>query len=732
MDRVLRFKHHLRPGVVDEERVILLGAGEPFVLKGRLYARLASLLDGRRTVREVIEALACQASAPEVYYALARLEEKGQIAECVATIPPHVTAFWQALGADAGRMAERLAGSPVAVRALGHADPAAMIDALREAGVDVREDARIAVLVVDDYLAEGLAAWNREALSRSSPWMLIQPGGVEPWFGPLFRPGEGPCWECLAQRLRGNRPVETYFERPGLQERLAERPRVFLPAGARIAAGFAALALACWIGGVPSPVDGKLSAVDLMRSRIGEHVVVRRPQCAACGDPGIVRRRALEGVTLERRPKHFTADGGHRHVLPEEMLARHGHHISPISGVVAFLEPMPERDHPLRPVYHAAYRPGDDGRSPLEKIVHRTSAGKGRTPAQARASALGEAIERYSAHFQGDELHVRARAADLDGVAIAPDTLQPFSEAQYRKRAASAGRASLDPRDFIPLRYDKEALLDWTPAWSLTQKRRCWLPTAYCYAGYPVPPGQDFCAYTSNGNAAGSCLEEAIFQGFLELVERDAVAIWWYNRLQRPAVALDGFGEPYLHSLAEHFAGQGFDLRVLDITTDLGIPTFAALLFSPDGKRVCTGFGSHLEARLGVQRALTEVNQFFDSRPGAPSMQDATPYLGADYMRPDPDVAPRTRGDYPEVHHDDLRDDVAHCVQKAALAGLETIVLDQSRPDLGLSVVKVVVPGMRHFWPQLGPGRLYDVPVRAGWRDRPLAEAELNPLPILW
>jgi ribosomal protein S12 methylthiotransferase accessory factor YcaO len=60
------------------------------------------------------------------------------------------------------------------------------------------------------------------------------------------------------------------------------------------------------------------------------------------------------------------------------------------------------------------------------------------------------------------------------------------------------------------------------------------------------------------------------------------------------------------------------------------------------------------------------------------------------------------------------------------------LVLDQTRPDLGLPVVKVIVPGLRHFWARYAPGRLFDVPVRLGWQSRPLAEEQLNcPFPFL-
>jgi hypothetical protein len=59
-------------------------------------------------------------------------------------------------------------------------------------------------------------------------------------------------------------------------------------------------------------------------------------------------------------------------------------------------------------------------------------------------------------------------------------------------------------------------------------------------------------------------------------------------------------------------------------------------------------------------------------------------------------------------------------------------VIVHTWPDVGLPVVKVVVPGLRYFWPRLAPGRLYDPPVALGWRESALAEDELNPVPIFW
>src|SRR5262249_3912650 len=125
--------------------------------------------------------------------------------------------------------------------------------------------------------------------------------------------------------------------------------------------------------------------------------------------------------------------------------------------------------------------------------------------------------------------------------------------------------------------FDEQRPVDWTPAWSLTEGTFKQVPTAYCFYDYPLPDGHRFCRADSNGCAAGSCREEAILQGFFELVERDALALWWYSRAPRPEVRLDSFRQPCLTALRQGLARLGRAVWVLDITTDLGIPAFVAL-----------------------------------------------------------------------------------------------------------------------------------------------------------
>ena len=76
----------------------------------------------------------------------------------------------------------------------------------------------------------------------------------------------------------------------------------------------------------------------------------------------------------------------------------------------------------------------------------------------------------------------------------------------------------------------------------------------------------------------------------------------------------------------------------------------------------------------------------------------------------------------------DRREQILACVKLVKRHGFDFLVLDQTRPDIQVPTVRVIVPGLRHFYRRFGPGRLYDVPVKLGLRDGPLPEADVNPL----
>ncbi len=186
-----------------------------------------------------------------------------------------------------------------------------------------------------------------------------------------------------------------------------------------------------------------------------------------------------------------------------------------------------------------------------------------------------ESIERYSGLFQGDEIRLTRRFADFaQGDAIPPNDIRLFSEAQFQQAQAAASSANgMDER---PAPFDPSLMIEWSPAWSLRDARFKYLPTSLLYYAYKGP-GRDQVGADSNGCAAGNTLEEAIVQGFLELVERDAVGIWWHNRLERPELDVARLDDPYIRDLDASFAERGQRLWLLDITSDLAVPAVFAI-----------------------------------------------------------------------------------------------------------------------------------------------------------
>lgn len=95
-------------------------------------------------------------------------------------------------------------------------------------------------------------------------------------------------------------------------------------------------------------------------------------------------------------------------------------------------------------------------------------------------------------------------------------------------------------------------------------------------------------------------------------MERDAYAIWWYNRTRQAEVDLSQFDDLGVRDLKTQLADAGRKLWVLDITSDLGIPTYVAILhWMQNGQEnIEFGSGAHFDPRIALLRSLTELNQF--------------------------------------------------------------------------------------------------------------------------
>ncbi|MEU5384634.1 TOMM precursor leader peptide-binding protein [Kitasatospora cineracea] len=754
MSELIGFKRHFTPYVVDGEAVYLVSERGVSVVDGRLAQALAPLLDGTRTAEQIGAALDGVVPADKLRAGVDKLRAGGWVTAADPATDRSGAAFFEMAGQDGDTAMTALRTATVRVEVHGELDPAPFLAALAAAGVTVDQDAEFTVALTDDYLHPGLAARNRQALADGRPWLLARPVGSIVWVGPVFSP-DGPdaedtdgsgCWECLAHRLSANRQSLSYLQHRLGQDQPISTAGAHLPATLALGTQLAALETAKWLAGARPPQPA-VTTLDTVLLESEKHVLVRRPQCPSCGDDAMVSRRQLAPVAFESRPKAFTADGGHRSASPEDMLEKYRPQLSPVTGVVTTLVPAARTPTGLR-VYvsgqNLSRQSGD--LKQLRTGLRSVSCGKGRTDVQARASALGEAMERFSGVFQGDEARRTATFAELGDAAIHPERTLLYSAKQYAERDRWNVKQSMF--NIVPVPFRADDPIEWSPAWSLTEQRHRWLPTQAMYYGYRHS-GRFYAAGDSNGCAAGTSFEDAVLQGFLELVERDAVALWWYNRVQRPAVDLDAFGDPYVDQLREVYRGLRREIWALDLTADFGIPVVGAFSRRTDAghgtnEDVLIAFGAHLDPHIALTRALTEMNQFLG--PVAGDEHGKVSYAGADpeqkawwttatvanqpYLLPDPHAPRSTPASWLPLAGPDLADDLALVQKIVEDRGMEFLVADQTRPDVGLPVARVIVPGMRHFWARFAPGRLYDVPVRLGWLDTPTPESELNPIPI--
>ncbi len=746
---VVQFAPHFSVFVLPPDVVCLYSEDRKFFLHGQLYCAVADAIGAGKSFGQIARELGKKYPSDSINEALKRLIERSYVIPKARSSAGTTASYWASLGMPPGMAEQNLKKCRVRIQSIDVKGEKELAAALTKLGVRVvTGKGDLTVVVVNDYLEPRLAEVNRKHLADKTPWLLVQPSGVFPLVGPVFTPGKSACWACLADRMTRNREVKALLDRRQARQVVAS-PLVKDTLG-HGATALAATEIAKAIAtDFRSELHDHIVSLDLLGSTIVKHYVTRRPQCPACGgkklrDP----RRAPAPIELKGGKKLIMTSGGYRSVSSRATVARNKKHVSPLSGVVTKLERI-DVDLPLNSNYYA----GHNFSGPAESVdelragLSGGSFGKGSTAEQGEASALMEAIERYSGIYQGDEIRLTRRFTDFaPGDAIVPNDVLLFSEAQYRNAERQYREQHQGPQHDheehddhgtpTPMPFDPAAEMEWSPAWSLRDKRFKYLPTSMLYFFYRGGPSPEQMIFAdSNGCAAGNTREEAIVQGFLELVERDSYAIWWYNRVQRAEVDLAQFDDPYIRDLKSQLADTGRRVWAIDITSDLGVPSFVAMSHSDkDGVEfVEYGSGSHFDARIAMLRSLTELNQFLSI--GLLGARDTSgrDESGAFRLQNHPYLLPSGPGTLPaglgaDFGRLDTREQVMACVDITTRAGLDFLVLDQTRPDIEVPVVRVIVPGMRHFYRRFAPGRLYDVPIKLGLLDRPVAEAGLNPM----
>ena len=325
-----------------------------------------------------------------------------------------------------------------------------------------------------------------------------------------------------------------------------------------------------------------------------------------------------------------------------------------------------------------------------------TSQGKGLTPDAARAAALMEAVEGW--HAERIELPLRfASATELKGGRL-------IDLARVPLRAGTA--------------FDPHRPLLWIEGADLASGEPVWLPYELVHTDYrlPQPPSAGCFHVGSNGLAAGNTREEALRHALCELIERDAQSVWHHRPpTERLAdrVAVSKIAEPLIRSIAEKILTAGLELALFDITGDLGLPCFLAVLADRRDPQGHPGVGSacHPSAMLAILKTLLEAIQVRtsyiagardDLAPDefvAAGLEEKLvwiePLLGAAESCPAPMAEPA------------VTLSVEALITRLAGAGMtEAIAVDLGRPEIGISVVRVVVPGLegRADEPGYAPG----------------------------
>ncbi|MCG8458491.1 MAG: TOMM precursor leader peptide-binding protein [Holophagales bacterium] len=787
-----RFKGHLTVEWGDDSPTLLVHEERSSTrLESPLLHQVAPWIDGRRTVAQIAAELSPAVTPLDVAFAVDCLRQQGFVEHREgmgrrgeAGESRH-DPDRRRPGRDAETLAEALGEripdrSPgLAITVLGGADlhaSAARIEAdLLDAGATLVAEGDLRLVVVDDWMHPGLAEVHERAEASGEPWLLAQPVGVQVAVGPLFVPGRSSCWHCFAARVGAwrrerRRPLAAVPEN-GPGSWAPRRPSTAWSRRLGLAWAVLETMKTVWGEGRDGLVE-ELRVFDLVAGTTESHRWVRRPGCGHCGGPIETASgpdgRCIPEIDPGPRPPAGSSRGpfgrsfGGRAESPRKTFETYEHLSSPIAGLVDGVRPYHHGDDGLVFAYEARFAPPTPlttppgaptpPEPPQPPIAPGRCAGRGTDPDSARTAALCEALERYSGFFQGYETRRLATFDDLGEAAVHPDECLLASDRQLAERRAWNQRGL--PFHELPEPLESGRKIHWTPLWSLVHGRRRWLPTSYCYYNFREPSGCSPSRADSNGCAAGSRFEEAVVRGFLELVERDALALWWYNRAMVPALDLTSVSNPYVEALVHQWAAWGRSLLVLDITTDFGIPTFVAISRhdSPKAGDVLLGAGCHWSPHLALSGALTELNQFVPGflagRPrqalsDEPGLEAS--YLGsgngrAEVALGDLEAPARQEPDLEECGPEDLGPEepsartgtqLERCIDLARDRGLDLLVLDQTRPEVGLPVARVVMPGSRSMRARFAPGRLYRVPVELGWVERELGEDELNPVHIL-
>ncbi|MFD4131241.1 YcaO-like family protein [Streptomyces goshikiensis] len=390
---------------------------------------------------------------------------------------------------------------------------------------------------------------------------------------------------------------------------------------------------------------------------------------------------------------------------------------------------------------------------------------------QARQAAVGEAVERYCGNVVPDDLPVVSYAELVRAGRPAVDPLQfaLYSRTQYAHRGFP----------FVPM--PPELPIAWVAGRDLADGGEVLVPASLAYVNYfrgahAAEPPTNYPMLA--GTAAGTSRERARRSALEEVLERDAVTLWWISGAPATRLVLDVEG-PLAGALGE---AEAAGLTVTFLRVPSTVDALVAGVFMEDEDRQLVAFGSACRstAEAAASKAFTEAIGMHESslelleydsgfwravragradhRPYRPFRRDRA-YL-KDFRSDWRDVndvrlhlqvhldpamqdarLDRLRAPEPARPGNGAADDLGPAALRRRLSdqGMPTIAVDLTTPEVraaGLHVARVIVPGLYcnapAAFPFLGGRRLYEEPLVRGRLPRPLAEGDLvrHPLPF--
>src|SRR6202162_2082372 len=270
--------------VLPPDVVCLYSEARKFLLHGELYCALASAIGkGEKSFRELVRDLEKDFPSDKIHEALKRLVERRYVLPASSASNGVAAAYWASLGLSPETAQQNLQKCRVRIQSIDVQGETELGAALSGLGVRVvKRSPNLTVTLVNDYLEARLAELNREHLSDGASWVLVQPSGIFPLVGPVFRPGQSACWMCLAERMKRNREIKWVLDRRQAVcvavSPLAQQ--TFGQSSIQLAAVEIAKAIAT---DFRTQLSNQIISLDLLGSTIEKHHVPARPQCPSCG-----------------------------------------------------------------------------------------------------------------------------------------------------------------------------------------------------------------------------------------------------------------------------------------------------------------------------------------------------------------------------------------------------------------------------------------------------------------